>query len=67
VIRRVTELPAFADEVPYVVAYVELDEGVRMCTNVVGCDPASVEHGMPVEVTFEDVDGSISLPKFRPR
>jgi uncharacterized OB-fold protein len=38
-----------------------------MCTNVVGCDPASVEHGMPVEVTFEDVDGSISLPKFRPR
>ena len=67
VIRRVTELPAFADDVPYVVAYVELDEGVRICTNVVDCDPASVEHGMPVEVVFEGVTESISLPKFRPR
>lgn len=67
VIRRATELPAFAEDVPYVVAYVELEEGVRMCTNVVDCDPESVEHGTPVEVTFEEVDESISLPKFRPR
>ena len=67
VIRRVTELPQFADEVPYVVAYVELDEGVRMCTNVVDCDPAEVEHGTPVEVTFEPVDESLALPVIRPR
>lgn len=67
VIRRVTELPQFAEAVPYVVAYVELEEGVRMCTNIVDCDPASVEHGMPVEVTFEEVTESVALPKFRPR
>lgn len=67
VIRRVTELPQFADEVPYVVAYVELDEGVRICTNVVDCDPGTVEHGMPVEVDFEAVSESIALPVFRPR
>ena len=67
VIRRETELPEFADEVPYVVAYVELDEGVRLCTNVVGCDPGDVEHGMPVEVSFAPVDESVALPRFRPR
>ncbi len=67
VIRRATELQAFADEVPYVVAYVELDEGPRICTNVVGCDPATVEIGMPVEVTFDHVNDEIALPKFEPR
>lgn len=67
VIRRATELLEFADAVPYVVAYVELDEGVRMCTNVVDCDPEDVETGMPVEVTFEDVNESVALPVFRPR
>ena len=67
VIRRATELPAFADEIPYVVAYVELDEGVRMCSNVVDCDPGEIEHGTPVEVTFEPVDESLALPVFRPR
>jgi hypothetical protein len=67
VIRRATELPAFEDQVPYVVAYVELDEGVRLCTNVVGCAPGDVEMGMPVEVTFDHVTEEIALPKFRPR
>jgi hypothetical protein len=67
VIRRATELPEFADAVPYVVAYVELDEGVRLCTNVVDCDPEAVETGMPVEVAFEAVDESVSVPVFRPR
>lgn len=67
VIRRATELPAFAEEIPYVVAYVELDEGVRICTNVVGCEPEAVEHGLRVEVTFEPASESVALPKFRPR
>lgn len=67
VIRRATELPAFADAVPYVVAYVELDEGVRICSNVVDCDPDDVEHGLPVTVTFDHVTEDVALPKFRPR
>lgn len=58
--------PAFA--VPYVAAMVELEEGPRMPTNLVGVepDPTAVRIGMPVEVVFEDVTDAISLPKFRP-
>ena len=58
--------PAFADDVPYVLAIVELDEGVRMHTNVIGIDPKEVEIGMRVEVAWDDVTPEISLPKFRP-
>jgi hypothetical protein len=56
----------FRDELPYVLAYVDLEEGVRMLTNVVECDPASVHIGMPVEVVFDDVTPEITLPKFKP-
>ena len=58
--------PAFADEVPYVVALVMLDEGPTMMTNIVGCAPEQVEIGMPVAVTFDDWTPEISIPKFRP-
>lgn len=58
--------PAFKDEVPYVLALIDLSEGVRMMTNVIGCDPATVKIGMPVKVTFEDVSQDLSLPKFLP-
>lgn len=67
VIRRATELQSFAEEVPYVVAYVELAEGARLCTNVVGCEPAAVENGLPVEVIFDHVTDEVALPKFEPR
>ncbi|RMF85370.1 MAG: Zn-ribbon domain-containing OB-fold protein [Nitrospinota bacterium] len=56
----------FRDELPYILAYVELEEGVRMLTNIVDCPPEKVRIGMPVEVTFEDVTEEITLPKFRP-
>jgi hypothetical protein len=58
--------PAFADDVPYVLAIIELDEGVRMHSNVVGIDPKEVEIGMRVEVAWDDVTPEFSLPKFRP-
>ena len=60
--------PAFRDQAPYVAAIVELDEGVRMPTNLVEVepDPGVVKVGMAVEVVFEDLDDNISLPKFRP-
>lgn len=57
----------YADEVPYVVALVELDEGVRIPTNIVGCEPHEVTADMPVMVTFDDVSDDVTLPKFRPR
>ena len=56
----------FQGDVPYTVALVELDEGVRMMTNVVGIDPQQVRIDMAVEVVFEDISPEISLPKFRP-
>lgn len=55
---------AFADDVPYVVAIVRLDEGPTMMANIVDCDPATVAIGLPVEVTFER-RGDVSLPQFR--
>ncbi|GIX46942.1 MAG: DNA-binding protein [Candidatus Tectimicrobiota bacterium] len=59
----------FRDEVPFVIAYVELEGtgGVKMLTNVVECDPAQVRIGMPVEVTFRDVNDELAIPVFRPR
>jgi len=54
---------------PYVIAIVELEEGPRLMTNLVGVepDPAQIRIGMPVEVVFEDVSPEIALPRFRPR
>jgi len=58
--------PAFAAEVPYAVAVIELDEGPRMISNVVGIAPDKLVCDMPVEVVFEAVTDAITLPKFRP-
>ena len=56
----------FAPDVPYVVAIVELEEGVRMMTNIVGCAPDDVTIGMKVQVVFARVTAEVALPKFRP-
>ena len=58
--------PGFAEEVPYVLALVELDEGVRMFSNIVECDPLEVTIGMPVEVTFVRATDQFSIPYFKP-
>ena len=65
-VTRQNQAPAFAARVPYVLAYVLLDEGVQVLTNIVDCDPEAVRIGMSVEVTFEDLNDEISLPVFRP-
>jgi uncharacterized OB-fold protein len=58
--------PAFTDEVPYVVAVVELEEGPRMLTNVIGVPPVDVRCNMPVTVVYDDVADDIAVPKFKP-
>ncbi len=58
----------FRDDAPYVIAVVELDEGPRMMTNIIGVEPTP-EHlpiDLPVEVTWEKQDDAITLPLFRP-
>jgi len=64
---RLPVAESYADDVPYVVALIKLDEGPTMMSNVVGCDPETVATGMPVEVIFEDWSDEISIPQFRPR
>ena len=60
--------PAFRDRVPYVTAMVELEDGVRLPTNLVDVEPepAAIKVGMAVEVVFEDASETITLPMFRP-
>jgi uncharacterized OB-fold protein len=63
---RQTRARGFREEVPYVVAYIQLEEGVIIMSNVVRVAPEKVYIGMPVQVTFEDVTEEVTLPKFRP-
>ncbi len=60
-----SQAPGFRDALPYVLAYVELEEGVQVLTNLVECDPARVRIGLAVQVTFEDVTTEIRLPRFK--
>ena len=53
-------------EIPYVVAIIELDEGARMLSNVIGIPVQDVECDMPVKVVFDDVTEELTLPKFSP-
>ena len=58
--------PEFKEDVPYNIAIVELDEGVRLMSNIVECHNENLKIGMPVEVVFEDVTPEITIPKFKP-
>jgi uncharacterized protein len=61
---------AWAGEVPYVVATIELEEGVRLVSDIAVDDVEIVEIGMPVEVFFDETITSggrvVALPRFRP-
>lgn len=59
--------PAFAAEVPYAVVVVELEEGPRLLSNLVGCAGGDIRIGLPVEVVFDALTPEVTLPKFRPR
>lgn len=57
---------AFTADLPYTVAMIELAEGYRMLSSLVDISPSEVCIGLPVRVTFEDLDERCSLPKFGP-
>lgn len=59
-------MPGMADAVPYVVALVELEEGVRLMSNVVGVAADDVHVGMAVSVTWEPLPDGRHLPVFQP-
>jgi len=63
-------VPPFSGQLPYVLAYVELEEGPRVLTNIVGADPASLAIGQAVVADFasppRDDGEAIAVPRFRP-
>ncbi len=56
---------AFAAELPYNIAVVETEEGVRLTSQVVGCPNDELEIGMALQVTFEQRSDEVAIPKFR--
>jgi uncharacterized protein len=64
----ITHRAASGFEAPYVIAEVELEEGPRLLSNLVGVapDPDALPLDLPLEVTFESF-GEVTLPQFRPR
>jgi uncharacterized OB-fold protein len=57
----------FADQVPYITAFITLEEGPRVCANLIDIAPEDVHADMAVEVCFQAVgDGTFTLPFFRP-
>ena len=66
VVRRAVD-PDLKDEVPYVVAFVDVDEGVRLFTNIVGADPAALAVGQRVRCRFEPTtDAEAAVAVFAP-
>jgi uncharacterized OB-fold protein len=57
---------AFRDDTPYIYAVVQLNEGLRMVSNVVQCEIDAVRVDMPLEAIFEDVTPEWTLVKFKP-
>jgi uncharacterized OB-fold protein len=58
--------PPFADEVPQLLALVELAEGVRVSTTLVDVEPDAIRVGLPVEPVFDHGDDGITLLRYRP-
>ena len=58
--------PGFADEVPYAVVVISLEEGAKMTSNLVGMKPHDIKIDLPVKVVFEEITEDITLPKFAP-
>jgi uncharacterized OB-fold protein len=60
--------PGFENELPYAIAIVQLNEGPHLMTNIVNTEisPQNLKAGMAVEVVFDDVNETVTLPKFQP-
>ena len=56
--------PGFKQELPYVVVTVEMADGVRMAGRLTGNDAGVLRVGQPVRLEYDDVDESLSLPRF---
>jgi len=66
VVRHPVPREIYAADVPYVVALIELDEGVRIASNIIGIEPEKVTADMPVRAIFKPVTPDVTLPVFEP-
>ena len=57
--------PAWDQEVPYNISMIELEERVRIWSNVIDCSPDAVKIGDLVALVYDDVTEAVTLPKFR--
>jgi uncharacterized OB-fold protein len=64
VVNHYPQVPAF--DYPLPVGLIELEEGVRIVSDIIGIDPADIRIGMPVHVEFVPLDDELTLPLFRP-
>ncbi|HEX3705867.1 MAG TPA: Zn-ribbon domain-containing OB-fold protein [Mycobacteriales bacterium] len=60
------DLPPFDEQLPYVAAVVDLEEGPRVMTRIVNATAEELSIGMPLEVTFQPLNDDIVAPYFRP-
>lgn len=63
-IARIPTMPEFTDEMPQALAVVELKEGVRINTTMVGVDPEALKIGMEVRPVFDERPGEVTLLRF---
>ena len=62
----VNDLAPFSERLPYVAAVVELEEGPRVMTTVVGCEPADLRIDLALVVAYQPLTEDIVAPVFRP-
>jgi uncharacterized OB-fold protein len=65
-VENLPERSTIATDAPFAVALVDLEEGVRIMSNVIGCAPDDVRVGMAVELTWEPLSDGRNLPQFEP-
>lgn len=66
-VARVPTLPEFTDELPQLLAVVELDEGVHINTTLVGVEEAALQVGMRVRPVFDERPGTVTLLRYTPQ
>jgi uncharacterized OB-fold protein len=66
-VARQPTTPQFLDETPQVIAVVELDDGPRVTTTIIGIDADDVRVGQPVRASFDHGDDGVTLLRFCPQ
>jgi uncharacterized protein len=65
-VARRPQSPDFAEDVPYIIAAITLEEGPRITSLLVDADPDNVTIDGRVEVTWDDTAPNLAMPYFRP-